>query len=133
MAPQLEFAHRWSPIADLPPDHGELAREELEALARELKSELGHLAPPGCPFAFYVNRNRPGDDKAHWFRYQIVETAKALRYFANNGTYHAWVRLVLRTTVRSEILVSLHGLGREYRGVIVGSPASSKRTRWATS
>lgn len=99
----------------------DIAEEKLEALARDLESELGRFAPPDRPFAFYVNRNRPGDDKTHWFRYQIVETAKTLRYYANPGSYHAWVRLVLKTEVRSEILVSLHGLGREYRGIVVAS------------
>ena len=95
--------------------------EKLRALAQELESELGRSAPPGGRFEFYVDCNRPGDDKAHWFRYQIFETAKVLGYFANPASYHAWVRLVLKTTVRSEILVSLHGLGHEYRGVVVAS------------
>ena len=99
----------------------DITEEKLEALAQDLESELGRFAPPGRPFAFYVNRNRPGDDKTHWFRYQVVETAKALRYYANPGSYHAWVRIVLKTEVRSEILVSLHGLGREYRGIVVAS------------
>lgn len=99
----------------------DMAEEKLETLRRELESALGHFAPPGRPFAFRVDRNHSGDDRTHWFRYQIVETAKALDYFANTGSFHAWVRLVLNTTVRAEILVSLHGRGPEYRGVVVAS------------
>ena len=99
----------------------DIAEEQLKRLAEELTSELGPSAPSHRPFEFFVNRNQPGDDRTHWFRYQIVETAKAHGYFANIGSYHGWARLVLKTTGRSEILLSLHGLGQEYRGVVVGS------------
>lgn len=98
-----------------------IAKEQLERLAEELTSELSPLAPSHRQFEFFVNRNQPGDDKTHWFRYQIVETAKAHGYFADIGSYHGWARLVLKTTGRSEILLSLHGLGQEYRGVVIGS------------
>ncbi len=99
----------------------DIAEKQLKRLAEELTSELGSSAPSRRPFEFFVNRNQPGDDKTHWFRYQVVETAKGHGYFANIGSYHGWARLVLKTTGRSEILLSLHGLGQEYRGVVVGS------------
>lgn len=97
------------------------ATKKLEELADQLESELGLLAPPNDSFKFFADQNRVGDDKSHWFRYQVIEAAKALGYFANMSSYHAWARLVLVMAGRSEILLSLHVLGQEYRGVLVGS------------
>ena len=94
---------------------------ELEAVAWKLDSTIGPLAPPRRPFKFYANHNDAGDEKSHWFRYQIAETAKTLGYFANLASHHVWARLVLKTTTHLEILLSLHGLGHEFRGGIMGS------------
>jgi len=58
-------------------------------------------------------------DRRSWYRKQVVDTAKHFDYWANSGSYHSWVRLVLITeTGRSEILLSFHAIGREFRGVI---------------
>ena len=115
-----ELASKWDRAKELSTRLQEMAYEKLRQLAQKLDSELQPAAPSGRPFKFYADHNRD-DDKAHWFRHQVVETAKALGYFANTGSHHAWARLVLITPPRSEILLSLHGLGHEFRGVIVGS------------
>ena len=43
------------------------------------------------------------------------------------SVYHDWSRLILRTDDQSEILVSFHGIGYEYRGVLAASVAFYKR------
>jgi len=54
-----------------------------------------------------------------WNRYQVVETARRLDYFANTRVHHEWVRLGIQTeNGRSEILTSFHGIGTEYRGLV---------------
>lgn len=54
-----------------------------------------------------------------WNRYQVVETARKLDYFANTRVHHEWVRLGIQTeNGRSEILASFHGIGTEYRGLV---------------
>ncbi|MGQ0824012.1 MAG: hypothetical protein ACT4OX_03090 [Actinomycetota bacterium] len=61
------------------------------------------------------------DDTARriWNRYQIVETATALGYYANSREFHEWARLGLITeNGRAEILVSFHGIGVDYRGLV---------------
>ena len=118
--PRRELASTWNRAKELSAGLQGMAFEKLRQLAQKLDSELQPVAPSGRPFKFFADCNN-GDDKAHWFRYQVVETAKALGYFANVGSHHSWARLVLITPTRSEILLSLHGLGREFRGVIVGS------------
>lgn len=111
----------WDRAKDMSGALLDMAEKKLERLAEELTSALNSYAPPNRLFEFVVHRNHPGDDKAHRFRYQVVETAKAHGYFANIGSYHGWARLALKTTGMLDILLSLHGLGQEYRGVVVGS------------
>ncbi|MCY4193985.1 MAG: Fic family protein, partial [bacterium] len=58
-------------------------------------------------------------DRRSWYRKQVIDTAKHFDYWANSGSYHSWVRIVFITeTGRSEILLSFHTVGREFRGVI---------------
>ncbi len=65
------------------------------------------------------------DDDARrrtWNRYQVVETARRLDYFANTRVHHEWVRLGIQTeNGRAEILTSFHGIGTEYRGLVGAS------------
>ncbi|MCY4258419.1 MAG: Fic family protein [bacterium] len=59
------------------------------------------------------------EDKRSWYRKQVVDTAKHFDYWANSSNYHSWARLVLITeSGRSEILLSFHTIGREFRGII---------------
>ena len=118
---RTELASEWDRAKELAEPLQDIAANKLNELAKQLESALGPSAPPGRPFKFFADRNRAGDEKSHWFRYQVVEAAKALGYFAGMSSYHAWARLVIETEARFEILLSLHGLGQEYRGVLVGS------------
>ena len=65
------------------------------------------------------------DDKTgrrHRHRWQIIEAAKELDYFANTAEFAAWRRLGLETeNGRSEIFLSFHAVGREYRGIVGAS------------
>ena len=57
--------------------------------------------------------------RRRWHRSQIIRAAKDLGYYANIGEFSAWRRLVLETeNGRSEIVLSFHGIGREYRGIV---------------
>ncbi len=57
--------------------------------------------------------------RRRWHRAQIIKAAKDLGYYANIGEFSAWRRLVLETEAgRSEIVLSFHGIGREYRGLV---------------
>lgn len=118
---RTELASEWDRAKELAEGLHDMAASKLGELEQQLESELGPLAPPNDSFKFFADRNHVGDDKSHWFRYQVIEAAKTLGYFANMRSYHAWARLVLVMAGRSEILLSLHVLGQEYRGVLVGS------------
>ena len=70
------------------------------------------------------------NERRTWNRYQIVDTAKRLDYFANIRDYHSWVRLVLITeSGRSEILLSFHAVGPEYRGIVGASMCFYRRSQ----
>ena len=58
------------------------------------------------------------DPRSHYFRDQIIQTAKKLNYFANQSIYRSWVRLVLRNTNVTEVLIAFHGIGWEFQGVL---------------
>lgn len=74
-----------------------------------------------------MDSSLPQEKRSHYFRWQIIETAKALQYFVNTREYSAWTRIVLRTQTQSEILISFHGTGYEYRGILACSACYFQR------
>lgn len=63
------------------------------------------------------------------FRPQIVAGAQALDYFANLESYRTWVRLVIHNANQSQILLSFHGIGREFREVLACSALFFQRVQ----
>jgi Fic family protein len=106
----------WEGVKDTARELERIALDRFKAIATTLSAQTSqYLEQP----TFFANAATHGEDRARiWFRWQVVQTAKALGYFANLSEYHAWVRLVLDTGNRAEILVSVHGIGPEFRGVL---------------
>ena len=102
----------------------EVVEARFEEVAAELKRETSKLIPGA---EFWAEAERDGGSRDHYFRWQIIETAKQLGYFANVGAYRSWARLVIRADSQSEILVSLHATGHEYRGIIGSSACFFRR------
>ncbi len=100
------------------------AVQRMRDVAGKLEAEIGPCAPNS---RFYVNDEPTDRPRSHWFRQQIIATAKVLNYFANPAIYGSWVRLVLRTETIAEILLSFHGVGHEYRGILVASVCFFRR------
>ena len=91
-------------------------RQRFEGLQEELAARLGvsDSRRVWCDYSTDDNVRR-----RTWNRYQVVETARKLDYFANTRVHHEWVRLGIHTeNGRSEILASFHGIGTEYRGLV---------------
>ncbi len=63
----------------------------------------------------------PNGERSGYYHYQVVETAKQLNYFANLRNYHGWTQLFLNVERPTIILISLHVLGKEYRGILACS------------
>lgn len=91
--------------------------EELDVALRDVLNN-GHYYADGAP---------DKGDRSHYYHYQIVQTAKSLDYYANTQTFRAWARLALRTTHPTVLLVSFHGIGREFQGLLACSASWFQR------
>lgn len=90
---------------------------------REVEQRLDPILGGHRSRRTFIDEAGPEDDeRRHWHRLQVISTAKEHDYFANVGEFSCWARLGLVTEGgRSEILLSLHALGYEYRGLVAGS------------
>ncbi|MCC6391253.1 MAG: Fic family protein [Bryobacterales bacterium] len=100
------------------------ATSTLETIAEKLRADLGPLS---ADFHFRVDSETNEGQRRRYFKGQVIEAAKTLDYFANVSVYHDWTRLILRADDQSEILVSFHGIGYEYRGILAASVGFYRR------
>ena len=80
-------------------------------------------------FKYFVDGESDHGERSHYFRQQVVVGAQVLDYFANLESYRAWVRLVIHNANQSQILLSFHGIGREFRGVLACSAVFFQRVQ----
>lgn len=108
----------------------QMARSRFNALRSDIETAIG---ADGEARRVFVDDGTDEDaDRRSWHRYQVVETARhpRLDYYANLREFHSWVRLGLVTeTGRSEILLSLHGVNWEYRGLVGASICLYRRQK----
>ena len=116
----------WEKAKDIGQALGATARDHLGRVEAELKSVLASQL--GTSGGFWVTSSPDDDpDRRSYYGYQVVETAKAMRYFANTRVFHSWAALNLKTDGRHEILVSIHGMGHEFAGLLVATACLAKR------
>ena len=96
----------------------DLAEERVEEIASDIRLSVQSLVNGSHVFTLL---SRAGDERAYYHRYQVIETAKELGYFANLRNYHSWIQLVINVERPTFILISFHVLGHEYRGLLVCS------------
>jgi Fic family protein len=97
---------------------------KLDTLAEKLNAELGGLS---TDYHFRVDSETNDGHRRHYFKGQVIEVARQLDYFANINVYHDWCRLILKTEDQAEMLVSFHGIGYEYRGVLAATVGFYRR------
>ncbi len=95
-----------------------LAQDRLAAVATELQREVLDLLDG---VSFFADGALDGSDRSHFYRYPIIQTARALGYFAGTQIYRSWARLVMRNATQTELLVAFHGIGHEFQGVLACS------------
>jgi hypothetical protein len=102
----------------------EAAEKRLKAIEGQLSAEMTQLLPQAH---FSVESEPANGTRSYYFRGQVIEVARRFGYFANTNEYHAWTRLVLRTNIQSDILISFHGSGYDFRGIIAVSACFFRR------
>jgi Fic family protein len=102
----------------------EIASDRLEDIKEEIELSVQNLVSEAQVFTVSAPE---GDSKSYYHRYQVVETAKQLGYFANLRPYHTWIQLVINIESSTTILLSFHVLGHEYRGLLVCSACAYHR------
>lgn len=102
----------------------ETARVKFTEVADQLKNEISQIQDQ-----FNTSVDTNDETNSIWFRSQIVNLAKKYGYFADSGTYAAWVRLKIWEERPAEIVISFHSLGREFVGVVAASAFIEYRDR----
>jgi hypothetical protein len=119
---RIELEH----AKDLARDMWRQGLRRLEELAPQLEQSMSSREGNRKTF---VDSGADDDlERRSWNRWQIVQAARELGYFAGLREFACWVRLGIDTeSGRSEILLSLHQVGPEYRGVVGGSVTFYRR------
>jgi Fic family protein len=108
----------WERAKEVADKLADKAREKFGFVADRLEQEVGrHLVP----HSFFVDSEPSSGRRRNWYRWQLIEAAHELDYYANTTEYTAWVRLGLRTETQANVVLSFTAIGREYRGLIGAS------------
>ena len=120
----VELAERIEQSYHLADTLFELALSEFNVMHDAIQKELTGIV--GQVQLSYASNN---EERAGYYRYQIIETAKRQEYYANLNGYRAWILLSIRidNLHQTEWLFSAHELGREQRGVMVCSMCAYRR------
>lgn len=94
----------------------DIALNRLQDVADEIKLSVQNFVNDAQAFTVSAAM---GDRRSYYHRYQVVEAAKQLGYFANLRNYHTWIQLVINVESSTILLFSFHVLGHEYRGLLV--------------
>ena len=122
-----KLVSEWDKAKDMGITLGEEAERHLRRAETELKATLGPAL--GAQSDFWVTSSADDPSRRSYYRYQVVETAKAMQYFANTNVFHSWAVLNLQTESRHELFVSIHGTGHDFRGLLVVSACLATRER----
>ncbi|MCU0532807.1 MAG: Fic family protein [Hydrococcus sp. Prado102] len=94
----------------------DIASKRLQDVADEIRLSIENSIADAQVFTISAG---VGDSRSYYHRYQVVETAKQLGYFANLRNYHTWIQLVINVETSITLLLSFHVFGHEYQGLLV--------------
>ena len=93
-----------------------VATQRLEALAHDIGRTLGSIDP-----SFGAKVVAATEPTNHWYRGQIYQIADTFGYYANRPVHREWVRMQIRDEGVTDMVLSFHGLGRDFVGVLAVS------------
>ncbi|MCU0568360.1 MAG: hypothetical protein MUF49_17400 [Oculatellaceae cyanobacterium Prado106] len=104
----------------------DIASRRFQEVTNEIKSSLQNFVED---FNVFTVGAAAGDPRSYYHRYQVVETAKKLEYFANLRSYHTWLQLIINAETSTTLLLSFHVLGHEYQGLLVCTACAYHRDK----
>jgi Fic family protein len=91
------------------------ARSALEQSFTEIKPALQTIGDP----TISIRDGGPDYENAHWYKYEVVQSAREAHKFANFSEAHYFIRGVIRVrTERLTFVISFHHVGRELTGIM---------------
>ena len=120
------LAGEWTAVKEQAEYLQQCAETRMNELKAAIETDMGAILEH---VQVFVDGESDHGERSHYFRPQIVAGAQALDYFANLESYRAWVRLVIHNANQSQILLSFHGIGREFRGVLACSAVFFQRVQ----
>ncbi len=102
-----------------------LTKDRMDRVAASLTEAMSARDGFNC----FADDEKDQGPRSRYFHRQIVYSAKALGYFANLQHYRSWIRLVAGDGNSGNILISFHGIGHDFQGILVCSGTWFLRTR----
>ncbi len=116
-----ELAREWNAAVSSAERLHQLTDERMLEVRGELESALSE----STDFQFFVLSEVDQGERSHYFRRQVISTARELDYFANTDQHRSWVRLGIAEANQkgtpANLLISFHSIGHEFRGVLACS------------
>ena len=94
-------------------------KKRLELLIPDIKAALKEIDS-----SYKVQLRKSNDKNNHYFRHQIIETAKRMKYYANlNTSDKSWVGLQVKWSRQAYFVFSIHGIWRQHHNkALICSP-----------
>ncbi len=101
-------------------DYASELHDLVKRRLNEVEEQLKGIIPEN--FILYVHDADSHSDQNYYYRNQIIKAAKKRKYYADTSIYRSWIRMCIKDTSREcSILVSFHGIGHDFKGVLVCS------------
>jgi len=102
----------------------ELTRQRMEEVCTEVDQTIKREK---ATFNARVDLGLRSDRKGAWNRWQIVQCAQQLGYYADLQVHPSWVELRIETEDWVGILIAFHGIGRGWSGLIGAVPMAYRK------
>ena len=97
----------------------EVLRTQAHRVMDRTLHQLTELVPPNTTPEVYVVEGGPDKNNSHYYRYEVVQSAREAEKFANLEEAHLFVKASVRIErERLVFVVSLHHVGRELSGIM---------------
>lgn len=119
---KVELPRQHAEHLQLPRQHAEYLQQRLRKQLTSFHNQLAVILHSRQP-ELMLTEAAFGMPSDHYYRYQIVETARRLDYFANLQAYRSWMhlRLVVPSNFTVGVLFSIHAVGKQPHGLMACS------------